>query len=186
MTEQPQPSQPSEYGATQPSAAAQPTPPAAQYPPAPYPPASQSTPYQPPMAPYAQLGPYGAPSPYAPPPYGYQPQVRSPEQWQAYVKMQVGSGRPPATLLAEMAQSGVPQANAYQMVQAAVASLRQRAYTVLAVGVAVAVVAFVLSVATEANARAHGGTYVLLYGPLGGGIAAIVYGVMLLRKVPRL
>jgi hypothetical protein len=85
-----------------------------------------------------------------------------------------------------MAQSGVPQPNAYQMVQDAIAGLRQRAYTMLLIGVVVAVVAFVLTVATEADARAHGGTYVILYGPLGLGVVAMVYGWILLRKVPRL
>jgi hypothetical protein len=148
--------------------------------PPPYPPVSQAA-YQPPPAPYAPTPLYGSPAPYT-----YQPPARSPEQWQAYVKMQIGSGRPPATLLAEMAQSGVPQPNAYQMVQDAIAGLRQRAYTMLLIGVVVAVVAFVLTVATEADARAHGGTYVILYGPLGLGVVAMVYGWILLRKVPRL
>jgi hypothetical protein len=164
MNEQPPASRPPEY-----------SPP--QQPPAYQPPAA---PYQPPAAPFAP------PVPYSPAPYGYQPQARSPEQWQAYVKMQLGSGQPPATLLAEMAQSGVPQPNAYQMVRDAITGLRNRAYAAMGIGAVTGLIALAITVATETSARANGGVYIIWYGPMAVGVVSFVYGVMLLRKVPRL
>ena len=166
--------------------------PPAAYPPAAYPPAAYAPPnlYPPaayPPAAYPPAGPYPPAPPAAPlPPYGFTPQPRSLPQWQAYLKMQLGAGRPPASLLAEMGQSGVPQPRAYQLIQEAVGSLKNRAYLAIVIGIAVVILGLLVTFGTMSNAEAGGGYYVIWYGPVAVGIVGVAYGLLLLRKIPRL
>ncbi len=159
--------------------------PAAGYPPPGYPPAAYPPAAYPPPG-YPVAGQYPPAGSYPPMPFGFAPQARSVPQWQAYLKMQLSAGRPPAVLLAEMGQSGVPAPQAYQLVREAIGGLRSRAFLAIGIGVVVTLIALFVTFGTMSEAESGGGYYVIWYGPAAVGIVGVVYGLLLLRKVPRL
>jgi hypothetical protein len=139
--------------------------------------APYAAPYPPAPAPYAQT-----PAPL--PPYALQPQVRTLPQWQAYLKMQLGAGRPRATLFAEMCASGVPQPQAHQLLQEVVGALQKRAFLTIGIGAALVIVGLLVTFATMSTAASEG-YYLVWYGPVAIGIVAAAYGILLLSKIPR-
>jgi hypothetical protein len=151
-----------------------------QQPPAPQPygQAPYAAPYPPTPASYAQT-----PAPL--PPYALQPQVRTLPQWQAYLKMQLGAGRPRSTLFAEMCASGVAQPQAHQLLEEAVGALQKRAFLSIGIGAAVAILFLLLTIVSMGNA-AEEGYYIFWVGPMAVGTVGVIYGVYLLSKLPRL
>ena len=110
--------------------------------------------------------------------------ARSRRQWQAYLEAQVGQGRPPAELMAELITAGVAPAEAETLLADAIGRRQTRIGVVLGVSVLLFLCGLVVTFGTLASATSSsvGGTVYIWFGAVLCGLIGIGYGIAQIIK----
>jgi hypothetical protein len=113
--------------------------------------------------------------------------ARSRRQWQAYVETQIGQGRPPAVLMAELTAAGVAPAEAETLLADAIGKRKTRIGVILGVSVLLFLCGLAVTFGTLASATSSsvGGTVYIWFGAVLCGLIGIGYGITQIIKSRR-
>jgi len=113
--------------------------------------------------------------------------ARSRRQWQAYLETQVGQGRPPAELMAELIAAGVAPADGEALLAEVIGKRKTRIVVILAASVLLFLCGSAVSLGNLASATSSsvGGTVVVWIGAVLCGLIGIGYGIAQIIKSRR-
>ena len=112
---------------------------------------------------------------------------RSQRQWEAVVRQRIRRGDAGHSVLADLAESGVPPDQARRLVDEAIASARRRGMVTAVAGAVLALLGIGLTAASYSSARHSYGSgvhyYWVWWGAVVAGAAVLVAGLVRLSRV---